>query len=534
MTDQNQQQNQQQNPQTQWVQQDQNTNDNFDMFGWNDDIFENPNLVKIEDEWVASDNAVDDFDDDIGVDYRDDRSLNNPETDNIDPVADITYNDPQPINIDDSDLDNNTSGNNFSVYDEPDNPDEYVSPDDDIQDLDDIATQENDFDPISEINTQWDENVSNSNNWDIPDNEVVENLDDTENLDDIPDLDELSETQNTTQDTVWGDEYNNLDDDTDVSANNFDDDSDYDMDDITPDDELFGYDDSDGIINNEKINNEEWTMNNDEYSDKPIDDIEEPVDDIEEPIEDVEEPVDDVEEPVDDVEEPVDDVEEPVDDVEEPMDDVEEPIDDVEEPVDDVEEPMDDIEEPVDDVEEPVEDIEEPMDDVEEPVEEIEEPIEEDKPESFENDESKSYVQNKFLELKFEWEKIFQLVKKDYSVWFDLLWANDDRQKIIYKLFIDGNDIEIRKTITDKTKDNETTTHTLEFNLDWDSLDILIDGELLYNEDKDLKNDENKNKQVVEKLNKFIFLITQEYKKISKDRKNKELENAKKAAFREF
>ena len=504
MTDQNQQQNQQQNPQTQWVQQDQNTNDNFDMFGWNDDIFENPNLVKIEDEWAASDDAVDDFDDDIGVDYRDDRSLNNPETDNIDPVADVTYNDPQTINIDDSDLDNNTSGNNFSVYDEPDNPDEYVSPDDDIQDLDDIATQENDFDPMSEINTQWDENISNSNNWDTPNNEVVENLDDTENLDDIPDLDELSETQNTTQDTIWSDEYNNLDDDTDVSANNFDDDSDYDMDDITPDDELFGYDDSDEITNNE-----EWWINNAENSEYS-------------------------EEPIDDVDEPIDDVDEPVDDVDEPVDDVEEHVDDVEEPVEDFEEPMDDIEEPMDDIEEPVEDVEEPVDDVEEPVEDVEEPVEEDKPESFENDESKSYVQNKFLELKFEWEKIFQLVKKDYSVWFDLLWANDDRQKIIYKLFIDGDDIEIRKTITDKTKDNETTTHTLEFNLDWDSLDILIDWELLYNEDKDLKNDENKNKQVVEKLNKFIFLITQEYKKISKDRKNKELENAKKAAFREF
>ena len=57
---------------------------------------------------------------------------------------------------------------------------------------------------------------------------------------------------------------------------------------------------------------------------------------------------------------------------------------------------------------------------------------------------------------------------------------------------------------------------------------------MLYDEINDLQDDDNKAKQVVEKLNKFIFLITEEYKKISKDKKAKEKDNIKKTTFREF
>jgi hypothetical protein len=94
----------------------------------------------------------------------------------------------------------------------------------------------------------------------------------------------------------------------------------------------------------------------------------------------------------------------------------------------------------------------------------------------------------------------------------------------MYKLFPNGNKILIEKT--ELNKETETTeTHSLIFDLPDDSLQILIDDELLYDEYADLQNDTNKKMQVSEKLNKFIFLVTQEYKKIAKEKKEKEKTN---------
>jgi hypothetical protein len=103
----------------------------------------------------------------------------------------------------------------------------------------------------------------------------------------------------------------------------------------------------------------------------------------------------------------------------------------------------------------------------------------------------------------------------------------------MYKLFIQDNSIDIQKNITDKSNNSEIS-HSLKFELDDTTLKTYIDDELLYDEITDLQNDSNKNKQVVEKLNKFIFLITEEYKKIIKDKKAKDHENIKKTTFREF
>jgi hypothetical protein len=49
---------------------------------------------------------------------------------------------------------------------------------------------------------------------------------------------------------------------------------------------------------------------------------------------------------------------------------------------------------------------------------------------------------------------------------------------------------------------------------------------MLYDELEDLLDNPSKKMQVSEKLNKFIFLITEEYKKIEKDKKQKEKRNA--------
>jgi hypothetical protein len=56
-------------------------------------------------------------------------------------------------------------------------------------------------------------------------------------------------------------------------------------------------------------------------------------------------------------------------------------------------------------------------------------------------------------------------------------------------------------------------------------LKINIDDETLYDELEDLLDNPSKKMQVSEKLNKFIFLVNEEYKKIEKDKKQKEKRN---------
>jgi hypothetical protein len=48
---------------------------------------------------------------------------------------------------------------------------------------------------------------------------------------------------------------------------------------------------------------------------------------------------------------------------------------------------------------------------------------------------------------------------------------------------------------------------------------------LLYDEVTDLQENENKKMQVMEKLNKFIFLISEEIKKLEKEKGKKEKRN---------
>lgn len=446
MTDQN----QTQDPQTQWTVQNQDTNKDFDMFGWDSDIFESENLIPIDWEWEINKDNNSDFDDDINVDYRNEWNFTNPvidtpqtqTTSNTNDLWDFDFS--EAVNPNQSNNANNDTNNDlwssdfeptipatettqtddlwddFGVYDEPDNPDDYVSPDeigDDITDLDDDTTGDN-----------WNSQNINTNNTDssIPDDDLLD-LDEPEVLEPINE----DETEmppmtpqgiQTTDDEVSTPQVEAQDENTQNTpetniGENVDDDED-------EDDEIL-YSDTDDL---DEYN--EW----DETSTENLQSWETDTE-----------------------------------------------INNT----------------------------------------------------SYERDDDKTHIQNKFLELKFETEKIFQLVKKDYSVWFDILWANDDRQKIMYKLFIQDNAIDIQKNITDKANNTETS-HSLRFELNDTTLKTYIDNELLHDEITDLQNDNNKNKQVIEKLNKFIFLITEEYKKIIKDKKAKDQENIKRATFREF
>lgn len=458
MTDQT----QTQDPQTQWAVQNQDTNKDFDMFGWDNDIFESENLIPIDGEWEINKNEKNDFDndnfdDDIDVDYRNEWNFTAPVVDST-PQTEVTNNTNDLWDFDFSEVVNPTQPGNptndtnndlwtsnfeptiptnttettqtddiwddFGVYDEPDNPNDYVSPDeisDDITDLD-ADTVEND---VNTPNTNTDEEVSNNDFVDLDQTEV---------------LDPINESE---------DEFN---------------------------------EENENIVEIPPMTPQEIQTANDEITSNP----EVQVDD--EDTQNI------------------------------PETNVQDDIDEDDELLYSDTDDLDDYNEWVDNSPE---------------TEELSEPNTTLDNTTYERDEDKTHIQNKFLELKFETEKIFQLVKKDYNIWFDILWANDDRQKIMYKLFIQDNAIDIQKNITDKS-DNTQISHSLKFELDDATLKTYIDNELLYDEITDLTDDSNKNKQVVEKLNKFIFLITEEYKKIIKDKKAKDHENIKKATFREF
>lgn len=150
----------------------------------------------------------------------------------------------------------------------------------------------------------------------------------------------------------------------------------------------------------------------------------------------------------------------------------------------------------------------------------------------------KTDVQKKFWELQRKTEKIHELVWKDMDVWFDLLWWNDDRKKIIYRILSGSDYVEIEKEELNK-EDNSTITNILAFELSEDleqnmSVQLYVNDIELYDEIKDLQNDPNKKMQVLEKMNKFIFLLDEEYKKIQKYKKEKEERNAVKWVFRNF
>ena len=93
-------------------------------------------------------------------------------------------------------------------------------------------------------------------------------------------------------------------------------------------------------------------------------------------------------------------------------------------------------------------------------------------------------------------EKIHELVWKDQDIWFDLLWWNDDRQKITYKILSDDDYVEIEKEELNK-EDESVTTNLLEFALEEGadnnlSVKIFVNDIELYDEFNDLQKDPNK------------------------------------------
>ncbi len=137
-------------------------------------------------------------------------------------------------------------------------------------------------------------------------------------------------------------------------------------------------------------------------------------------------------------------------------------------------------------------------------------------------------VQKKFGELFFTTKKIYELKDK---LWFpdesfDIIWADNDKIFISYRFLIDETHepiLFITKIEQDKETEEETVNELrFAFNEETNSLEVMINNILLFDEIQDFTEDAKKKMQVVEKINKFTFLASEELRKIEKAIKEKE------------
>ena len=134
-----------------------------------------------------------------------------------------------------------------------------------------------------------------------------------------------------------------------------------------------------------------------------------------------------------------------------------------------------------------------------------------------------SDLQKKLAELISTARNIYALEKKQEDEVVELLWANNDKVTILYQITLPENGISIKKIEKDIETDEENI-NDLWFVLDTEnnSLQVILDDVLLLDEVENLKEDAKKKMQVTEKLNKFIFLLSEQEKKIAKEAKEKE------------
>ncbi len=163
-----------------------------------------------------------------------------------------------------------------------------------------------------------------------------------------------------------------------------------------------------------------------------------------------------------------------------------------------------------------------------EPEEPVQLPIEEPEEEISLATKLQTDVQKKFGELFFTTKKIYELKNKTgiTEETFDILWANNDKVVISYKFLLDEtNDpmIFITKIEQDQETEEETVNELrFTFNEETLSLEVVINDILLFDEIQDFTQDQKKKLQVIDKLNKFTFLTSEELRKIEKEIKEKE------------
>lgn len=132
-----------------------------------------------------------------------------------------------------------------------------------------------------------------------------------------------------------------------------------------------------------------------------------------------------------------------------------------------------------------------------------------------------SNLKSKFYELLNITKKVYEMKELKKEDTFEILGMNTENQKIVYVALLGYNNISFDKK---ETLWEKNENHNLSFAIKDKTLwvEVSIDKETLFTEQKDLLSDEAKQGQVIEKINKFIFLIEQELKTIEKNKKEHE------------
>lgn len=166
--------------------------------------------------------------------------------------------------------------------------------------------------------------------------------------------------------------------------------------------------------------------------------------------------------------------------------------------------------------------------------------LEETKVESLLDTKTQTDVQKKFEELFFTTKKISALKNKasDAEKTFDILWADNDKIFISYRFLLEDTEnstLFITKIEQNKETEEETTNALkFSFNEENASLEVTINDILLFDEIEDFTQDSKKKMQVMDKLNKFIFLTSEELRKLEKAIKEQEEEEKERRKLQEI
>lgn len=148
-------------------------------------------------------------------------------------------------------------------------------------------------------------------------------------------------------------------------------------------------------------------------------------------------------------------------------------------------------------------------------------------------------IQKKFGELFFMTKRIYELKDK---LWiseetFDVLWADNDKVFILYRFLLDASEPIVFITKIEQNKETSEESENelrFSFNEETSSIEVMVNNTLLFDEIQDFTADPKKKIQVSEKLNKFIFLTSEEQKKLEKEIQNKEEEERKKRKLQDI
>ncbi len=143
-----------------------------------------------------------------------------------------------------------------------------------------------------------------------------------------------------------------------------------------------------------------------------------------------------------------------------------------------------------------------------------------------EPEKEESDLMKKFLELVNKTKELYNLANMEETEYVELIWWDTGKSEVIYNLRLikedeESDSILISKIETEK-ESWEQEQNNLQLKNSYWSLEIILDEQVLYDEIEDLQDDQNKKMQVIDKINKFIFLVSEELKVYERDRKEKE------------